>query len=244
MKFASRQSKMVSDEWNERSVREKPTRVWQCPHCEQQFTTMAALKIHAQRSHDRRDVQEQTSSRSVLRLPCSATTVEAATRTGAVTFPNVPSCGRLLCSAVTVVLTGKMAFAADKEMEEFFGLVVKPETSTGKNTESDAPNWKRRRGAAVCTRINGSGEQRVEQWVERRERQRSFGSYFSKAGGETGRGNSHPHAEHGHGSNSALPHLYNTAFEFHEPTKGQPKIQSVACPTEITVGLGIDRPRS
>ena len=41
------------------AVREDSGSVWQCPLCVQQFTTMAALKIHAQRSHDKRDTAEQ-----------------------------------------------------------------------------------------------------------------------------------------------------------------------------------------
>ena len=40
------------------AVREDSGSVWQCPLCVQQFTTMAALKIHAQRSHDKRDTVE------------------------------------------------------------------------------------------------------------------------------------------------------------------------------------------
>ena len=48
----------VDSEADDEDVREDASRVRQCPLCEQQFQTIAALKIHAQRSHDKRDTTE------------------------------------------------------------------------------------------------------------------------------------------------------------------------------------------
>ena len=44
---------------DEEIVREATGKVWQCPLCDHQFNTIAALKIHAQRGHDKRDTTEQ-----------------------------------------------------------------------------------------------------------------------------------------------------------------------------------------
>ena len=78
-------------------------------------------------------------------------------------------------------------------------------------------------------------------------RQRSLGSYFSKASYQAGRRGSNPKTEHGHcsvdeaGAESVLPHLYSTAVEFKKQQKDNPKFSLAHVPLRSVLALALFR---
>ncbi|CAE7367016.1 MCAT, partial [Symbiodinium sp. KB8] len=215
------------------AVREDSGSVWQCPLCVQQFTTMAALKIHAQRSHDKRDTAEQDFDKEKPDAkPNTDVVMVLADR------PDV-------IQTATKGLRMDMAFAGDDEMDTFFGTVSTKSSERASNS-SDTPQGKRRREFA---RMGHRGEG-GSSWSWQGDTGRDNGPLVPtlarlaiKLDEEIRvlKQNTGIVMWMKPGADSVLPHLYNTAVEFKKQQKDNPKFSLAHVPLRSVLALAMFR---
>ncbi|CAE7350820.1 MCAT [Symbiodinium microadriaticum] len=215
------------------AVREDSGSVWQCPLCVQQFTTMAALKIHAQRSHDKRDTVEHDFDKEKPDAKSNTDVV--------MVLADRPD----VIQAATKGLRMDMAFAGDDEMDTFFGTVSTKSSDRASNS-SDTPQGKRRREFARMGQRGEGGSS----WSWQEDKGRDNGSLVPTLARLAIKMDEEIRVLKQNtgivmwmkpGADSVLPHLYNTAVEFKKQQKDNPKFSLAHVPLRSVLALAMFR---